>query len=198
MEEGNESDRLHPSPDVLPRPKSALPSDYDFDQLSPRPPSPSPRLRSSSSTSIQDRSSTHVSTPRRRSLSFQSHESNRLIPPAPCSSRRQSASSSFLVENEYVPIMGTVPSRLESKEKDQDEMDPNGTVELTGCAGSCFCHPESKCHRALALFLMCILGFGSYFCYDNPGALQVRLYLNREFENFTTFQEIQKNYKNYK
>ena len=69
--------------------------------------------------------------------------------------------------------MGTVPSRIESKEKDNDEIDENGTVELTGCAGSCLCHPESKCHRALALFLMCILGFGSYFCYDNPGALQV-------------------------
>uniref|UniRef100_A0A1B6KVZ3 Lysosomal dipeptide transporter MFSD1 n=1 Tax=Graphocephala atropunctata TaxID=36148 RepID=A0A1B6KVZ3_9HEMI len=30
--------------------------------------------------------------------------------------------------------------------------------------------------RFLALFLMCLLGFGSYFCYDNPGAIQ---------ENFT-------------
>eukprot|EP00095_Tigriopus_kingsejongensis_P003253 maker-scaffold69_size418775-snap-gene-2.22 protein:Tk03253 transcript:maker-scaffold69_size418775-snap-gene-2.22-mRNA-1 annotation:"hypothetical protein DAPPUDRAFT_59685" len=43
---------------------------------------------------------------------------------------------------------------------------------LTGCAGSCCCHPRSLGHRIIALVLMCMLGFGSYFCYDNPGALQ--------------------------
>ena len=45
---------------------------------------------------------------------------------------------------------------------------------LTGCAGSCCCHPKAFCHRLQALILMCLLGFGSYFCFDNPGALQVR------------------------
>ena len=45
---------------------------------------------------------------------------------------------------------------------------------LDGCAGSCFCHPQALCHRIIALILMCVLGFGSYFCFDNPGALQVR------------------------
>lgn len=44
--------------------------------------------------------------------------------------------------------------------------------ELQGCAGSCFCHPKAFCHRLIALVLMCLLGFGSYFCFDNPGALQ--------------------------
>ncbi|XP_048520877.1 major facilitator superfamily domain-containing protein 1 isoform X1 [Dendroctonus ponderosae] len=34
------------------------------------------------------------------------------------------------------------------------------------------CHPSGKAHRFLALIFMCILGFGSYFCYDNPSALQ--------------------------
>ncbi|CAB3386415.1 Hypothetical predicted protein [Cloeon dipterum] len=34
------------------------------------------------------------------------------------------------------------------------------------------CSPAHLCSRALALLLMCILGFGSYFCYDNPAALQ--------------------------
>ena len=42
---------------------------------------------------------------------------------------------------------------------------------------SCLCHPESKCSRGLALILMCVMGFGSYFCYDNPGALQVKIYI---------------------
>lgn len=78
--------------------------------------------------------------------------------------------------------------------------------EVTGCGASC-CNPSSRCHRFLALILMCLVGFGkilwsmfcsdnsplcvgwhgwnanilfpygvheigSYFCYDNPGALQ--------------------------
>ncbi|QQP56007.1 Uncharacterized protein FKW44_000524, partial [Caligus rogercresseyi] len=46
------------------------------------------------------------------------------------------------------------------------------SLDLEGCAGSCCCHPTSLCHRLIALALMCFLGFGSYFCYDNPGALQ--------------------------
>ncbi|XP_050425952.1 major facilitator superfamily domain-containing protein 1-like [Adelges cooleyi] len=33
-------------------------------------------------------------------------------------------------------------------------------------------HPSHLLQRLLALFFMCIIGFGSYFCYDNPGALQ--------------------------
>jgi len=31
--------------------------------------------------------------------------------------------------------------------------------------------PLSKLYRYSALFFMCFLGFGSYFCFDNPGAL---------------------------
>jgi len=45
-------------------------------------------------------------------------------------------------------------------------------VGLSGCPGSCFCHPQAFLHRVIALSLMCLLGFGSYFCFDNPGALQ--------------------------
>ncbi|VVD01759.1 unnamed protein product [Leptidea sinapis] len=32
-------------------------------------------------------------------------------------------------------------------------------------------HPGNRFHRFLALILMCFLCFGSYFCYDTPGAL---------------------------
>uniref|UniRef100_A0AAY5EWC6 Lysosomal dipeptide transporter MFSD1 n=1 Tax=Electrophorus electricus TaxID=8005 RepID=A0AAY5EWC6_ELEEL len=32
--------------------------------------------------------------------------------------------------------------------------------------------PEHLCHRIIVLVFMCFLGFGSYFCYDNPAALQ--------------------------
>lgn len=70
-----------------------------------------------------------------------------------------------------------------------DELDQ----QVTGCGGSACCNPSSGCHRFIALILMCLIGFGefllqsneccgnaiitlvsigSYFCYDNPGALQ--------------------------
>eukprot|EP00094_Tigriopus_californicus_P008992 TCALIF_08667-PA protein Name:"Similar to MFSD1 Major facilitator superfamily domain-containing protein 1 (Bos taurus)" AED:0.10 eAED:0.10 QI:0/0.4/0.16/1/0.8/0.66/6/0/543 len=35
-----------------------------------------------------------------------------------------------------------------------------------------FCHPRGWCQKLMVLFLMCLLGFGSYFCFDTPGALQ--------------------------
>ncbi|KAJ8934927.1 hypothetical protein NQ314_013086 [Rhamnusium bicolor] len=40
-----------------------------------------------------------------------------------------------------------------------------------GCL-NCMCHPRGRGHRFIALIFMCFLGFGSYFCYDNPAALQ--------------------------
>ncbi|KAB5535539.1 hypothetical protein PHYPO_G00118850 [Pangasianodon hypophthalmus] len=35
-----------------------------------------------------------------------------------------------------------------------------------------FCDPNHLLHRIVVLVFMCFLGFGSYFCYDNPAALQ--------------------------
>ncbi|GAB1862909.1 Major facilitator superfamily domain-containing protein 1 [Camponotus japonicus] len=40
-------------------------------------------------------------------------------------------------------------------------------MALQGC-----CSPKKMPYRFLGLALMCLLGFGSYFCFDNPGALQ--------------------------
>ncbi|XP_008104312.1 major facilitator superfamily domain-containing protein 1 isoform X1 [Anolis carolinensis] len=37
------------------------------------------------------------------------------------------------------------------------------------------CDPSRLAHRLLVLALMCFLGFGSYFCYDNPAALQTQV-----------------------
>ncbi|XP_042878188.1 major facilitator superfamily domain-containing protein 1-like isoform X2 [Penaeus japonicus] len=45
-------------------------------------------------------------------------------------------------------------------------------VELTGCGASACCDPRKGVYRFSALFFMCFLGFGSYFCYDTPGSLQ--------------------------
>ncbi|XP_044290373.1 major facilitator superfamily domain-containing protein 1 isoform X2 [Varanus komodoensis] len=40
---------------------------------------------------------------------------------------------------------------------------------------SACCDPEHLAHRLLVLALMCFLGFGSCFCYDNPAALQTQV-----------------------
>ncbi|XP_047495102.1 major facilitator superfamily domain-containing protein 1-like isoform X1 [Penaeus chinensis] len=45
-------------------------------------------------------------------------------------------------------------------------------LELTGCGASACCNPRKGVYRFSALFFMCFLGFGSYFCYDTPGSLQ--------------------------
>nr|XP_058158572.1 major facilitator superfamily domain-containing protein 1-like [Dasypus novemcinctus] len=37
------------------------------------------------------------------------------------------------------------------------------------------CDPSRLAHRLLVLLLMCLLGFSSYFCYDNPAALQTQV-----------------------
>ena len=37
------------------------------------------------------------------------------------------------------------------------------------------CDPSRLAHRLLVLLLMCFLGFGSCFCYDNPAALQTQV-----------------------
>lgn len=37
------------------------------------------------------------------------------------------------------------------------------------------CDPSKLAHRVVVLVFMCFLGFGSYFCYDNPAALQLQI-----------------------
>ncbi|XP_049432255.1 major facilitator superfamily domain-containing protein 1 isoform X3 [Epinephelus fuscoguttatus] len=37
------------------------------------------------------------------------------------------------------------------------------------------CDPSHLLHRVVVLMFMCFLGFGSYFCYDNPAALQTQV-----------------------
>ena len=37
----------------------------------------------------------------------------------------------------------------------------------------CSMHPESHLYKGIGLLFICCIGFGSYFCYDAPGALEV-------------------------
>ncbi|XP_043851331.1 major facilitator superfamily domain-containing protein 1 isoform X2 [Dromiciops gliroides] len=57
--------------------------------------------------------------------------------------------------------------------------EPGHGAEARSGAGAsllaALCDPARLAHRLLALVLMCFLGFGSYFCYDNPAALQTQI-----------------------
>lgn len=41
-----------------------------------------------------------------------------------------------------------------------------------GCGSTLLCDPTRWLHRYFVLIFMCLLSFGSYFCYDNPTALE--------------------------
>lgn len=60
---------------------------------------------------------------------------------------------------------------VESTRDDVPILPEDDEVGVTGCADT-FSDPKRGGHRFIALILMCIIGFGSYFCYDNPAALQ--------------------------
>uniref|UniRef100_T1INA2 Lysosomal dipeptide transporter MFSD1 n=1 Tax=Strigamia maritima TaxID=126957 RepID=T1INA2_STRMM len=48
-------------------------------------------------------------------------------------------------------------------------------TELSGCGATLCCNPYRPFHRFVTVIFMCFLSFGSYFCYDNPGALQTSI-----------------------
>uniref|UniRef100_A0A8C5PM57 Lysosomal dipeptide transporter MFSD1 n=1 Tax=Leptobrachium leishanense TaxID=445787 RepID=A0A8C5PM57_9ANUR len=49
--------------------------------------------------------------------------------------------------------------------------------------------PNRLAHRIVVLCLMCFLGFGSYFCYDNPAALQTQVQLDMKV-NTASFMQL--------
>ena len=49
----------------------------------------------------------------------------------------------------------------------------------------CSWHPESYLYKGIGLIFICSIGFGSYFCYDNPGALEVNVFKNRTYVKIT-------------
>lgn len=94
----------------------------------------------------------------------------------------------FDAENQRMHFLNENTPLLENnvKEDPKEEQAPyNG-----GC--NFFCNPQSSCHKAIALLLICSIGFGNYFCYDNPGALQhpIQKVMNvttLEFENLYAY-----------
>ncbi|XP_072180435.1 lysosomal dipeptide transporter MFSD1-like [Diadema setosum] len=75
------------------------------------------------------------------------------------------------------PLVSGRPDRNHHASNDgrvveEEEHDDDDDVELTGCGATAACDPRKPLHRYLMLILICFLSFGSYFCYDNPAALQ--------------------------
>lgn len=59
--------------------------------------------------------------------------------------------------------------------EDTEPIVDDGEAEQTTQYSCAVCDPRTSWHRYFALFFMCFLSFGSYFCYDNPAALQDHL-----------------------
>ena len=55
--------------------------------------------------------------------------------------------------------------------ENESETKDNGAIEKK--VNPCSMHPESYLFKGLGLIFICTIGFGSYFCYDGPGAMQV-------------------------
>lgn len=59
-------------------------------------------------------------------------------------------------------------------EEDEEPVTHRQTAGGPGKALPAICDPSHLLHRLVVLVFMCFLGFGSYFCYDNPAALQTQ------------------------
>uniref|UniRef100_A0A667Y3R1 Lysosomal dipeptide transporter MFSD1 n=1 Tax=Myripristis murdjan TaxID=586833 RepID=A0A667Y3R1_9TELE len=60
---------------------------------------------------------------------------------------------------------------------DEDDVSFSGRRSATGPGRPMWaiCDPSHLLHRIVVLMFMCFLGFGSYFCYDNPASLQTQV-----------------------
>uniref|UniRef100_A0A8D3CQE1 Lysosomal dipeptide transporter MFSD1 n=1 Tax=Scophthalmus maximus TaxID=52904 RepID=A0A8D3CQE1_SCOMX len=60
-------------------------------------------------------------------------------------------------------------------EEHEDPLADGQAARGPGRPMSAICDPGHLLHRVVVLVFMCFLGFGSYFCYDNPAALQTQV-----------------------
>eukprot|EP00112_Aurelia_sp_Birch-Aquarium-sp1_P024618 Seg786.5 transcript_id=Seg786.5/GoldUCD/mRNA.D3Y31 product="Major facilitator superfamily domain-containing protein 1" protein_id=Seg786.5/GoldUCD/D3Y31 len=68
---------------------------------------------------------------------------------------------------------GKMSKKKETEASDSlTEFSHNKSYEPEGCGGSAFCDPRRRHHRFLILIFICFLSFGTYFCMDNPAAMQ--------------------------
>ena len=93
----------------------------------------------------------------------------------PSASERPQRPSIRRIRNSSIRLSHTEPTSLIVRNRTVSTADQNNEnqTEEEEFQGNCCSDPRSRCHRLIALILMCLLGFGSYFCMDNPAALQV-------------------------
>ena len=97
----------------------------------------------------------------------------------PSASERPQRPSIRRIRNSSIRLSHTEPTSLIVRNRTVSTTDQNNEnqTEEEEFQGNCCSDPRSRCHRLIALILMCLLGFGSYFCMDNPAALQVNFIL---------------------
>ncbi|XP_065575349.1 major facilitator superfamily domain-containing protein 1-like [Artemia franciscana] len=83
------------------------------------------------------------------------------------------------------PLLDTNENFQPEQDNDGDDYLLNAVDDDSDVSNTPCCNPSHLCHRLIGLILMCLLGFGSYFCYDSPGALQE--YIKNDM-NITTTQ----------
>ncbi|UXI20375.1 GRIP and coiled-coil domain-containing protein 2-like [Sarcoptes scabiei] len=76
-----------------------------------------------------------------------------------------------------------------NNEDDDEDNSSNRSSASCFCFPERCCHPSSRIHRYFVLIFMCFLGFGSYYCYDNPGALQKQIIKEMDI-NIGTFSQL--------
>lgn len=70
------------------------------------------------------------------------------------------------------PIIRASEEQIEDEEREVEEVEE----QVTGfCLSSFLCNPRKTGHRFFALLFLCLMSFGSYFCYDNPAALETQI-----------------------
>ena len=89
------------------------------------------------------------------------------------------------IRNSSIRLSHTEPTSLIVRNRDTISTTEQSNINVQEAdeefQGNCCTDPRSRCHRLIALILMCLLGFGSYFCMDNPAALQVCTYIFKKY-----------------
>ena len=63
-------------------------------------------------------------------------------------------------------------TKIEDESEKETGLNPAENEHVSPCS----MHPNSYLFKGIGLLFICSIGFGSYFCYDCPGALEVQLW----------------------
>ncbi|CAN8021308.1 unnamed protein product [Ixodes persulcatus] len=80
-----------------------------------------------------------------------------------------------MAEDETNLIRGEQPPALDDPHEGPSRNEDDVGYEMPQSCGKAFCDPSTRAHRFIILVFLCFLSFGSYYCSDNPGALQTQI-----------------------